>query len=144
MDTKNKVSYTHYFSKRGALIRLIGICLLAIFHYFNYYTFVILSERLNVFTIQQRNYTILLAKIFGRIIMFFILVCATRRFFNFFISISVFAFSFLMFLLSYMLELKTLDIVGLVFTSKSLYFVMESPCVSCREFHPRAHVPVCD
>lgn len=102
--------------------------MLGILHYTQYYTFVILSERLESFSIQKRNYIVLFGKIFGRSIFFCVMPFATRRFMNFLITSVLFVFPLIMFILSYLLSGDTLNLVGIAFTGKSIFWNVNLKC----------------
>jgi hypothetical protein len=78
-----------------------------------------LSERLKVFSMQQRNYLMIATRFVARSSLIFVLFCATRRFLNFFISGSIFLFSLVILIFSFILNDHALNIAGMVVTSKS-------------------------
>jgi hypothetical protein len=120
-----------YFSKRQNFLHLLGLTLLGTLHYFQYYTYIMLTERLNVFTIQQRNYLMIVTRILGRTSLFWMLYCSTRRFLNFYISGMIFCFSFIILVLSFILSKEALNIAGMVVSSKNMiYFNLQFPFAS--------------
>jgi hypothetical protein len=82
-----------------------------------------LSERLDVFTMQQRNYLMISTRIFGRSSLFLVLFCATRRFLNFFISGVIFCLSLTILILSFILSKEALNVAGMVVTGKDYLFM---------------------
>lgn len=121
-DSKKKkelsvnISYWKYFSNKRACLYLIGLCFFGGLHYFNYYSFVLLSEKLKSFSIQGRLFVILCAKILGRMTMIVVLIYSNRKFLNYFISITIFIFSSLILIFSYVLKEETLNFIGMIFT----------------------------
>ena len=117
------ISYCRYFSEKSELLKLIGISIFGVLTYFQYYTFVILSERLGDFSIQQKNYAVLIPQTLGRLTFFFVLPFATRRFLNFFISSAILLLSLCIFLVSYYFSGDSVDLVGIAFTGRILFGV---------------------
>lgn len=115
------VSYCKYFSRKSELIKLIGITSFGILGYFEYYTAVILSEKLGAFSIQRRNYVFLFSKIAGRVTFFCVLPRATRRCLNFMISSVILALSVGIVFVSVSLSRDTTNLVGVVFTGRLDY-----------------------
>lgn len=93
-----------------------GLSFFGILFYLQYYTFVILSEKFKAFSIQESNYIILSAKIFGRMTFICVLFCTNRRILNFLISGSILLISAAIFVLSYTVRAKTLDLLGIIFS----------------------------
>lgn len=112
------VSYFKYFSEKSEFIKLVGITLFGVLGYFEYYTFMILSQKLGVFSIQQRNYVFLVSKIVGRASFLFIITCATRKFLNFMISSVILVLSIAILIISLGFSESTQKSLGLVFTGK--------------------------
>lgn len=115
-ELSKDVSYCGYFSQKSELVKLIGITSFGIMTYFQYYSFVVLSEKLGAFSIQQRNYVFLVSKAVGRLTMFGVLPFATRRFLNFMISSVILLFSTAIFIISLNFSQETTNICGIVFT----------------------------
>lgn len=112
------MSYCQYFSQKAELLKLVGITVLGILTYFQYFSFVILSEKLGDFSIQQKNYLVLIPQILGRGLFFVILPCATRRFLNFFISSVILGLSVCILLVSAFFSGGFIDLLGVAFTGR--------------------------
>lgn len=121
---------SEFTKTKSNYVKLFGLSVLGILQYFQFYVFVILSEKLKSFSIQQRNYVILCAKIGGRFSLFFILICATRRFLNFFISSVILAFSFCILIASFLLEQVDLEHVAMVVTGKDYRITLVFICMA--------------
>lgn len=70
---------------------------------------------------QGKLFVILSTIVFGRMTMICVILIANRKFFNYYISTSIFILSTLISILSYFLKQETLDNMGMVFTGKTLY-----------------------
>ena len=128
----NTISYSEYFSKKEEILKLIGITALGIMHYYQYYTFVILSEKLKSFSIQQRNYVVLIGKILGRATLFCVLPFSTRRFLNFLTSSVVLSLSVCIFLVSFFFKGDTVNLIGISIAGRICIFQFtNSPDLCC-------------
>lgn len=112
------ITFVSYFSEAKHFRHLLGLTLLGTLHYVQYYTFVMLSEDLKLFTMQQRNYLMLLARLTGRSSFLVVLLHASRRCLNFFISGSILAISSGMLVLSFLLEERLINVAGMAATSR--------------------------
>ena len=103
------------------MVKLLGITSFGIVLYFQYYTFVILSEKLESFTIQQRNYLVLVGKIVGRVTFFCVVPFSTRRFLNFLISSVLLVLSSTILWASYFFSGDAMNTVGVVFAGRHFH-----------------------
>ena len=136
------VSYWKFFSQKSELIKLIGITSFGIMASFQYFTFVILSEKLGAFTIQQRNYVFLYSKIMGRASFFCVLLFATRRFLNFLISSVILVLSIGIFIISLNFSQESTNLLGIVFTGNKDSFIICSIYLPCGKLPYGTRVPV--
>ena len=110
--------------------------------YFQYYTFVILSEKLGAFTIQQRNYVFLYSKIMGRVTLFCVFPFATRMFLNFLISSVILVLSIGIFFISLNFSEDSTNLLGIVFTGNKDFFIMCIVYLSCGKLPYRTCVSI--
>lgn len=124
------------------MVNLVGITTLGILNFFQIYSFVILSEKLKSFSIQQRNYVILLGKIIGRGFFFCVLPFSTRRFLNFLITSIILVLSFCIFIISYLVSEDSLKFTGIVFTGNTCSLLIQSIYLHLWKLLVRTYLPI--
>lgn len=93
-----------------------GLSFFGALFYLQYYTFAILSEKFKSFSIQESVYIILSAKVLGRMTFIFVLLCTNRRTLNFLISGTILLLSSTILGLSFFVDERTLDLLGIFFS----------------------------
>ena len=102
----------------------------------------ILSEKLRSFSIQQRNYVVLLGKTIGRGSFFFILPFSTRRFLNFLITSVILILSTCTLIISFLVSEDSLNLIGIFFTGTTCSVLIESSYLHLWKLFVRTYFPI--